>query len=308
MSRNISITLTIFLIILSTMFFTSTFTNKKDEGKVNYNLSKEFKEYWFKGKAELTSYDLKKARYGEIHNGEAVLIFVVEPFLLEKQVKNDGVKTNEKSEQVMKLINSQKFYTGIYPYSIMTSSFYALNKNKEGIVKLSMSSQDWCGQIYSQINNRDKYFELKRFSYFQKDGDLDKQIVKGLLEEEIFTKIRLNPNELPIGNILIYPSSEYIRLTHKTFKQYEAFASIEQDTNKNISIYRIKYEDIERDLAIIFENEAPFKIVSWNETYKDISGKILTSSAKLKKNIKLDYWRYNSISDSTYRDLLSLKH
>ena len=134
------------------MFFSSTFSNKKDEGKLNYNLSNEFKKYWFNGKAELSSYDLKKARYGEIHNGEAVLIFVVEPFLSVKQVKNDGFQTNEKSEQVMKLINSQKFYTGIYPYLIMTSSFYPLNKNKEGIVKLSMSSKDWRGQMVNAQN------------------------------------------------------------------------------------------------------------------------------------------------------------
>ena len=50
-------------------------------------LSEEFKEYWFAGKAEITSYKLEQARYGELRDGSAVLIYVTEPFLADKQVK-----------------------------------------------------------------------------------------------------------------------------------------------------------------------------------------------------------------------------
>ncbi|MEX2379219.1 MAG: hypothetical protein WD530_00630 [Vicingaceae bacterium] len=35
-----------------------------------------FNNYWFSGNAELSSYELKEARYGEIRKGEAVLVFV----------------------------------------------------------------------------------------------------------------------------------------------------------------------------------------------------------------------------------------
>jgi len=39
------------------------------------NSTEEFKKYWYAGKAELTHYHLEQARYGEIHSGDAVLIW-----------------------------------------------------------------------------------------------------------------------------------------------------------------------------------------------------------------------------------------
>ena len=50
-------------------------------------VSEKWKEYWYSGKAEITSYDLEQARYGELRKGEAVLVFVTEDFLPEEQVK-----------------------------------------------------------------------------------------------------------------------------------------------------------------------------------------------------------------------------
>ena len=46
-------------------------------------LSQKFKDYWYSGKAELSSYQLNQARYGQQNPGEAVMIFVTEDFLIE---------------------------------------------------------------------------------------------------------------------------------------------------------------------------------------------------------------------------------
>ena len=85
-------------------------------------LSPEFKEYWYSGEAEITSYKLEQARYGELREGKAVLIFVTEPFLADKQVKAN--RSNPENIPVLKLNSTKKYLTGIYPYSIMSSSFY----------------------------------------------------------------------------------------------------------------------------------------------------------------------------------------
>ena len=79
----------------------------------------------------------------------------------------------------------------------MTSSFHPLNVNRDGLLKVSMSSQDWCGQVYSQINNRATNLEFKRFSYFQKEGDVQKSLEKGVMEEEIFTQIHTKACQNP---------------------------------------------------------------------------------------------------------------
>ena len=36
----------------------------------------KFDDYWYQGKAELSSYTLEQARYGEIHKGEAVYFYI----------------------------------------------------------------------------------------------------------------------------------------------------------------------------------------------------------------------------------------
>lgn len=295
-----------------TIFITSFLCmGAKEEDKnmqppVVYDFSEDFKKYWLDGKAEINSYDLLKSRYGELHKGDAVLLFVVEPFLPNQQVKSDGIKTDERPERVMKLVNSQKFFTGVYPYSIMTSSFYPLNKSREGLLKMSLSSQDWCGQVYSQINNRSDHFELQRFSYFQKEGDVNSKLEKGLLEDEIFTQIRLNQEKLPQGEFEIYPTTEYLRLTHKKIKKYSASATLHKavDSENNVSTYTLKYVELDRQITIRFENEAPYKILGWEETYSEFSGKRLTSTALLRESINLDYWRHHSVSDSSYRKIL----
>ena len=48
-----------------------------------------FEAYWSRGLAELTSYQLEQSRYGEIHPGSAVLIFVTEDLSRSRQVKLD---------------------------------------------------------------------------------------------------------------------------------------------------------------------------------------------------------------------------
>ena len=79
-----------------------------------------FNDYWYAGTAELSRYELEQARYGELHPGEAVMVFVSEPFDINKQVKSDN---SENTTGVLKLNFMRKFNTGIYPYSTMSSTF-----------------------------------------------------------------------------------------------------------------------------------------------------------------------------------------
>ena len=124
------------------------------------NLSKEFKEYWYSGEAEITSYSLLQERYGEIREGTAVNVFVTEDFLPEEQVKANNA--SEKNISVMKLNQMKNFNTGIYPYSIMGSTFSPIT-NSGHALKVSAGVQEWCGQVYMQLNNREN-FEIESHS------------------------------------------------------------------------------------------------------------------------------------------------
>ena len=94
-------------------------------------VSDQFGEFWYQGKAEITSYSLEQARYNETHTGHAVLIFVTEDFSESKQVKLDNPdRVPEDRLPVLKLNLTKKFNTGIYPYSIMASVFTPLDRKK----------------------------------------------------------------------------------------------------------------------------------------------------------------------------------
>lgn len=266
-------------------------------------LSESFKAYWYAGEAEITSYQLQQARYGETRDGEAVLIYVTEPFLPEKQVKADA--SHPDNVPVLKLNTTKNYLTGIYPYSIMTSSFYPVHDDQHAI-KLSFSSQEWCGQVYAQLNNREQ-FELMSHSYFESEGDQNVMLEKTILEDEIWNKIRISPSELPVGEYEVVPSLEHLRLSHKELKAYKANLSL--TSAEGINTYEINYPKLERTLKIHFSTKFPHAIEGWSETAKSGFGenaKTLTSTATKMKTLKTPYWRQNGNKDLALRDSLGL--
>jgi hypothetical protein len=263
-------------------------------------LTEEFKKYWYAGKAEITSYTLQQARYGELREGNAVLIYVTEPFSAEKQVKADA--QNADNISVLKLNSTKNYLTGIYPYSIMTSSFYPVYDNSHGL-KVAFSAQEWCGQVYAQLNNKEN-FEITSHSYFESEGDQQLSLEKTLLEDEIWNKIRINPMDLPVGEVNIIPSFEYIRLIHKELKAYKAVAQTKILENGTQS-YSISYPELARKLTINFTTDFPYSIESWTETTQTGYGsdvKEITSTAQKNKRIITPYWQQNKNSDLFLRD------
>ncbi len=266
-------------------------------------VSKIFKEYWYAGEAEITSYQLEQARYGEMREGTAVLIFVTEPFLPEIQVKAD--QSNQDNVPVLKLNATKKYLTGIYPYSIMSSTFYPVHDNQHAL-KTSFSAQEWCGQVYAQINNRDR-FEVTSHSYFEGEADQSLALQKTILENELWNKVRINPDDLPVGDLDVVPSLEYIRLGHKEIKAYRATANLDKDGKT--STYTLHYPELKRTLSIAFTNDFPHTIEHWSEEFKSGFGKnatLLTTKATKIKLLKTPYWQQNSNKYTVLRDTLGL--
>lgn len=272
---------------------------KKEDAKTTISKHKNFNEYWYDGFAEITSYKLLQSRYGEVHEGTAVTIFVTEPFLPEKQVKADY--QNESNIPVLKLNKTKKFVTGIYPYSLMTSTFSPLGKMQNAI-KISFSSQEWCGNTFAQLNNREN-FEIDFRSYFETNADKKITLQKEILENELWNLLRISPENLPIGQHKIIPSFEYLSLNHKELKAYNANCELlkEDDT----SIYVLKFPELNRTLKISFENTFPFYINQWEEIVVKNNQELVTKATKIKQ-IKSKYWSKNSPKDKDLRLELNL--
>ncbi|MUP42964.1 septum formation inhibitor Maf [Christiangramia aestuarii] len=280
------------------------FSCNSQKGKVQeLQLSEKFKDYWYSGEAEITSYELEQARYGEMRKGEAVLIFVTEDFLPKEQVKANS--QNKKNISVLKLNSTKNFVTGIYPYSIMQSSFYPLN-GQEHALKISASIQEWCGQVYTQLNNRENY-EISSHSYFQGEADQQLSLEKAELENEVWNRLRIDPDKLPVGEFKMIPSLEYLRLSHQPIKEYTV--SGEFYTVDELNVYMLEYPELKRKLKIFYQPYFPFGIEKWEETYPsgfEDDQKLLTTSAVKKQRIKSDYWNKNSNKNLPLREKLEL--
>ena len=266
-----------------------------------------FEGYWSRGLAELTSYTLEQGRYGEIHPGHAVLIFVTEDLSRTRQVKLDRPEAaGADRARVLKLNFTKKFSTGIYPYSLMSSIFTPLDGS--GTLKITTSVQEWCGHVFMQLNRRAEGLAIEVRSYFESEGDQNLLLADLELEDDIWTRLRLNPASLHTGVLEILPSTLYLRLSHRPLKAYSAKAELTKAGADGLATYQLDYPEFERTLRIRFREAFPYEIESWEETYPDgRGGKLLTTRGVRKERLLLDYWNHNGEIDAPLRQRLGIE-
>ncbi|MBK7035500.1 MAG: hypothetical protein IPI31_07720 [Bacteroidetes bacterium] len=312
-----SVIYVMFLMVISFSFYACQQSANGSNGKEevltgNEKLTEQYKpdanwnSYWYQGKAEITSYKLMQSRYGEIHEGTAVNIFVTEDFSRSKQVKlDDPSKAGDDKLPILKLNQSIKFNTGIYPYSIMMSAFSPVDiNNYPHAVKITGSIQEWCGMATYQMNNKKNKFEIEQRSYFEQEGDKEISLTASVQEDELWNLIRLNPDKLPRGEISILPGTEYLRLSHKPTEAVKANLDLRDENG--IMVYVIDMPSLQRKLLIRFEKSFPYKIMGWEDAYPGIDGVVLTTTAIKNKELLLDYWRTHNNADRILREQLGL--
>lgn len=270
-------------------------------------------DYWKQGKAEVNVYTLSQNRYKENYPGHVVSVFVTEDFLTEKQVKNEYY-SNPNSTWILKNIQIKKFNTGVYDYSLFSSVFTPIDRTKyPKSLKVSASSQEWCGTIYTQFNNVFQHdYKVEQRSYFEKEGDVNTRIKRGFLEDEVFTVLRMNPEFLKKGRFQMIPAANFIQLKHLKLKTYEVEGSIRtykesEFKGEKLNEYRLYYPSLKRTLRIVYENKAPYKIVGWLDSFPSaFDKKIRTTKAIIKKQKMMPYWSQNSLKDVALRKELGL--
>lgn len=292
------------LIIICLVGFWMVSCGRPERENVDFE---EWGKYWFQGKAEISSFDLIQYRYGEPREGEAVLIFVTEDFSRKNQVKLDEPeKAGRDKISVLKLNQTRDFITGIYPYHMMLSAFTPTKEKSYGL-KFTASSQEWCGQTFSQLNKKgEESYSGRLFSYFEKEGD-ETFTVNGMMEDDLWNLIRINPSEIPLGNVKMLPSLLHQRLSHKEFNAEPAFIQIEKlsDTRSKLEL---TYSSGVRTLRIMYEHDFPFQILEWEEIQNKSNGEKEITYAKRKAVKNIDYWKRNKLEDEFLRKELNLTY
>jgi len=270
----------------------------------------EFGAYWFQGRAEISRFSLEQARYGEIHKGDAVFIFVTETMNPTLQVKADNPEAGD--VPVLKLNATRKFNTGIYPYSVMISTFSPLDFRKYPVpLKMTTTVQEWCGHVFVQMNLRDNQYKVQSRSYFEKESDKDFSITPVLSEDGLWNLIRLAPDTLPQGEFTLLPGAVHTRFLHRPITPRKALGSLKASREKSLEgndllSYKIIFPKDKRALTIHFEQKFPHRVQGWEDTRKTPDGRELVTRAKRTHTIMSDYWRKNKNTDRKLRNKLGL--
>ena len=276
---------------------------KMDLGKPTFVADNGFNQYWYAGKAELSSYDYIINRYDEPRTGYAVMVFVTEDLSKTKQVKLDNpAAAGDDRVPVLKLNAIQRFQTGIYDYSLMSSLFTPVDiQNFPHSLKSTTTVQDWCGHVYSQLNLTDKGYHISQYSYFEMEGDKASDTEGGMLEDEIFTRLRINPQSVVTKSVKMIPNLTYTRLRHKPIAPQNAIIDI-KDGEKGLKTCIVTYPDIKRRLEVSFEATFPYKI----KGFKEYDGEKVMSEARLRKSIMSAYWEQHDLKSDPLRKELGL--
>lgn len=273
-------------------------------------------DYWHEGKAEVCRYELEFRRYGELRQGHMVLIFVTEDFLQQAQVKDER-GAGAPSVNVLKVNRIERFTTGIYDYSIMSSTFTPMRGEGDALpatLKTTTSIQDWCGHVWLQTNLRGGEVEVTGHSYFEAEGDERFSLPQALLEDGILAQVRLAPRRLPVGDVDVIPSAMRARLDHRRLAVQHAKASLvdmPRQPPRDIAEqeYRLAIDqgrDGVRTLAVRFLKGFPFHVSQIEETMEIAGETQLLSRAVLAKTMRVAYWELNGTEDAPSRGELGL--
>ena len=224
---------------------------------INQEINKIFVDYWKNGKTEITKYELKE---DSISVGEGSLSFNINYM--------EGVN-KEDSIQVLHSDFTGKIHKENYDYSAMTSAYLPLNLTlRPHAMKVINSVQEPEGNSFLALSQIPKSYEIIAKNTFKEKTKEHYILERQHLEDELWAKIRMNPNDLPIGDIEIIPSFAYWQSVRKSPDIHEAKAELKdyvgtEFTGKKLQLYSLDYPDLKRNLSIVFEGNFPFEIVGW---------------------------------------------
>lgn len=274
----------------------------------------EFSSVWYDGRAELCGYRWSGERYGEQRTGEAVAIFVTEPFDEELHVKLDDPARREGREvTALKLNLVRDFQTGLYDYNTMVSCF--LRADDFTPMKLSFSSAEWCGHVYEELDFRPRETRISVRSYFQ--GETGQKTLAapkgGLVEEQLFVWLRgLRGAPLEAGDtrelpFLAGPFERRLRHAQAswgtaTITRAKVPQEVEVPAGKFRALsYRVDAPD-GRVGVFQIEEQAPHRLLAWSWTR---AGSV-TDSGALSGSRRLTYWQLHGEGQESRRSELGL--
>ncbi|MDZ7266992.1 MAG: hypothetical protein ONB48_05530 [candidate division KSB1 bacterium] len=277
--------------------------------------AQDFWSWWGDGKAELSSYKIKAQRYGELREGYAVLIFVTEDLSRTTRIKveSEAIPPADRAP-VLKLNHVVKFPTGIYDYSLLTSTFSSieseLGRPPFEPLKISFTAQEWCGQVFQMVIPQRDQIEFTLHSYFQGEGDQKRTLklpANAAFEDNFLIWIReLKGEVLAAGRrreVQIFPSAWALRSGHREAAFQSGWIAKEAEESLKLaggelSAWRWRWQVGNRSETCWVEKAHPHRILKWQSS----DG----GTGELIKTLRLPYWQLHDNDDLPYRAQLGI--
>ena len=280
----------------------------------------DFGAHWHDGRAELNGYRWSVTRYGQPRDGQAVMIFVTEPFSDSKRVKvDDPSKDPPDTLDVLKLNLVRDFQTGIYDYNTMTSVFVRTADFTP--LKVSFTSAEWCGHVYEELIIGPKRIEQRFFSYFEDESSTGTLPGRpdGVGGDDLFILLRglrgayLEPGQKRTVPFLAGAFAR--RLRHIPLAW--GTAEIERLTGTReievpagtftVDVYVVRPDD-GRVGTFFIEQPYPHRIVrwQWKATGTGRRASEAAETGELTGTSRVEYWRLNSNGDERHLEQLGV--
>ena len=277
-----------------------------------------FGTWWHDGKAELNGYRYTVTRYGQARRGQAVAVYVTEPFSRSRNVKVDDASKNPRDTfDVLKLNLVRDFQTGIYDYNTMTSLFVRSADFEP--VKVSFVSTEWCGNVYEELKLDPGRVTQRLSSYFEGESGTraERRPRGGFLEEELFVRLRgLNGDYLRAGEARVFPmlpSAFRRRLTHQPNRWVETrIERLPAPRTVVVPAGRFQAEVYVVSMTkgaegtFFIESRYPHRILRWVWTHGP-SQRDADESGELTGSQRLEYWKLHGEGDERSLAKLGLR-
>lgn len=240
-------------------------------GENSYPLNFGADPLWDDGLAEVAVYRSKKYIYGTLWDHETTLITVKEDFTKKYYTKADYPYAGKPLIPVLKLNIFTRIQTTNYPYHYLVSVFVKKN-DLAYLLKMTVSSQEWCGNTFKEWQNWNTPARIVYHSYFdgQGNGTIDVPYKQGdLLTEQLFVSLR----GLPFAN----GYSQTFRLldpmmsnTYKKPRWRNATLTVSgpepvQALRKNISCWIVHITHGSGEFNFWFDTEYPHPLIKYDD-------------------------------------------
>ena len=273
-------------------------------------------KYWGDGKAEFNIYDAQEVRYGQPRKCEVIHILVREPFAERDLVKAEP-NTRGGTYPVIKLNQILHIPTGVYVYQQMHSAFWRCDTG--ALVKATLTSNDSCGNTYKEFRalgglrglvSAGWHYEWRTYwegmsageenvsapLFANRHGNAETTAAtsQGIFYDELPARVRMIDFEKPDGYFAFWITNSIVnsKKDDVSFRPARLVWKAPADDRIVVELYDcvgFPKVDVETKSEFVLEAKPPHRLLEWHVPK--------SSSGKLRRSLKLDYWNFNKPGD-----------